>query len=269
MESIEASGRTVEDAILQALARLGRNRDEVEIAVLQEPSRGNRGMGMREARVRVWVPDGASDEMDQAEQLPLAPPAPSRHPIEPDLPTMPLREVVPEDASIEEIAVAALETLLAHMGVQAQVEVVEPAMPAPEAAESAAEDAEGDETDEEPLTLNIRTSDQHLLGLLIGRRGETLAALQLIVNLIVAKQAGHRDYITVDAEGYRARRESNLRDMAQRIASQVVKSGMPVPLEAMSPAERRIIHMALADHAQVRTESTGEGDQRRVVIKLK
>ncbi|HEX9068556.1 MAG TPA: Jag N-terminal domain-containing protein, partial [Ktedonobacterales bacterium] len=75
MESIEASGRTVEDAILQALARLGRNRDEVEIAVLQEPSRGNRGMGTREARVRVWVPDGASDEIDQAVQLPLAPPA--------------------------------------------------------------------------------------------------------------------------------------------------------------------------------------------------
>jgi len=301
VESVEASGKSIEDAILQALAKLGRNRDEVDIQVLQEPSRGNRGMGVREARVRVFVTAGSpggrqgahehghdqgalalpgladatppegfgeadeepayaeqgayGDEEDYYEEYaeyagpggPAAPPAPP-------LLLTPLRDALPEDASIEELAVVALQTILGHMDMAAAIEVAEPIDP---------------EAEDEPLTLNIRAPSDQVLSLLIGRRGETLAALQLLVNLVVAKQTGHHERIVVDAEGYRQRREDNLRSMAQRIAAQVRRSGAPVTLEAMPPNERRIIHMTLAELPDVATESTGEGDQRRVVVSPK
>lgn len=286
MESAEASGKSIEDAILQALARLGRNRNEVDITVLQEPSRGTRGMGAREARVRVFLkpsraarpvpgvvtPDMARDllEVDQdededAEATPLDADSDEfateeafedfeeeDDDLEPIL-TAPLKDVVAEDASIEEIAIAALRVVLAHMGVRASVEAAE---------------VESDD-EEEPVTLNIHSDDQDTISLLIGRRGETLAALQLIVSLIVSKQTGNRERIIVDAESYRVRREQNLRAMAQRVAAQVRHSGHPITLEAMPPNERRIIHMELQEIGDISTESTGEGDQRRVVVSLK
>src|SRR5262249_56025027 len=126
-----------------------------------------------------------------------------------------------------------------------------------------------EEREEEPLTLNIHSDDNQALALLIGRRGETLAALQLLVNLIVNKQTGVREHIIVDAEGYRERRERNLRAMATRVADQVRRSGMPIMLEAMPPNERRIIHMTLADSGDISTESTGEADHRPVALSLK
>jgi spoIIIJ-associated protein len=277
VESVEASGKSIEDAILQALVRLGRNRDEVEITVLQEPSRGTRGMGAREARVRVFVKaprvlHPAGVELDPATDDPLddegdgngftieafadegeAFEAGYETEYVESLSTAPLKDVVSDDASIEEVAVAALEMILAHMGVQASVE--------PAAIET--------DDEEEPVQLNIRSDDPGTLSLLIGRRGETLSALQLLVSLIVSKQTGNRERILVDAESYRLRREHNLRSMAERIAQQVRRSGNPVTLEAMPPNERRIIHMALSETTDIATESTGEGDQRRVVVSLK
>lgn len=268
MDSVEASGKSIEDAILQALARLGRNRDEVDITVLQEPSRGTRGMGAREARVRVFVraqgPAGyaANDveapddelEQDDYEVLDDEAAEPGYY-VEEDVPpsgaiTSALKDALPEDASIEEIAVTALEAILVHMGVNAAVETA-------------------DTPEDEPLLLNVVPVTNQPLSILIGRRGETLAALQLIVNLITSKQAGERERITVDVAGYRDRRESNLRSMAQRIADQVRASGRAITLEAMPPNERRIIHMELAEQEDISTESTGEGDQRRIVISLK
>ncbi|MEO7002662.1 MAG: RNA-binding cell elongation regulator Jag/EloR [Ktedonobacterales bacterium] len=285
MESVEASGKSIEDAILQALARLGRNRDEVEISVLQEPSRGARGMGAREARVRVYVTspgalaspkmagafapdeefageypgeyatddayaapaDGATGE-DGDEAVDGDDAAP--HVMLQELTTAALSDVLPEDATVEEIAIETLRMLLAHMGVQAEFEVLD-----------------GDE--DTLLTLNIQPLNNQPISYLIGRRGETLAALQLIVNLIVSRQSGRRERITVDAEGYRERRTENLRSMAQRIAQQVRHTGNPIVLEAMPPNERRIIHMALAEISDISTESTGEGEQRRVVVSLR
>jgi spoIIIJ-associated protein len=273
VEHVEASGKSIEDAILQALARLGRNRDEVEITVLQQPSRGTRGMGAREARVRVFVksprgeraPRGAVQDVDDAGADLDAEEGElwdgdeyvneeGRYHAAEGLTTAPLRDELPEDASIEEMAHAALRTILGHMGVQAEVDIVE---------------VGPNESEEEPITLNIRSADPTSLSLLIGKRGETLSALQLLVNLMVAKQTGMHERIIVDAESYRERRERNLRAMAQRIAQQVRKSGHPVVLEAMPPNERRIIHLALAESDDISTESMGEGDQRRVVVSLK
>ncbi|HEY7850764.1 MAG TPA: RNA-binding cell elongation regulator Jag/EloR [Ktedonobacterales bacterium] len=280
MESIEASGKSIEDATINALARLGRNRDEVEITVLQKPVRGSRDMSAREARVRATVlpqrPAGAvappamadaylANEFEEypddyaANDLPTTdgneadPAAPVDDVEQPEVTVDALSDVMDENASVEDVAVAALYTILAHMGVQAGIEV---------------HPAEG----EEPLVLNIRGADERsasALSVLIGRRGETLAALQLLMHLVISKQADTRDRVIVDVEGYRQRREENLRTMAQRIADQVRDSGRSVMLEAMPPNERRIVHMALADFDDISTESEGEGDQRRVVVSLK
>ena len=272
MESVEASGKSIEDAIINALARLGRNRDEVEIIVLQQPVRGSRDMSAREARVRATVlaqrpatavvtPDMADDYFDSAQHddddYPAngveADYAPADTLEQPEVTTDALSDVMAEDASVEDVAVAALYTILAHMGVQAGIEV---------------HPAEGDE----PLVLNIRGADERsasALSVLIGRRGETLAALQLLLHLVISRQADTRDRVIVDVEGYRQRREENLRSMAQRIAEQVRASGRAVMLEAMPPNERRIVHMALAEYEDISTESEGEGDQRRVVVSLK
>jgi spoIIIJ-associated protein len=119
-----------------------------------------------------------------------------------------------------------------------------------------------------PLTLNIQGMNENL-GLLIGRRGETLAALQLLVSLIVGHRTKHRMRIIVDAENYRERREENLRSLALRVAQQVRNYRRSIALEAMPPHERRIVHIALADSKDISTESIGEGDARRVVISLK
>ncbi len=270
MESVEASGKTIEDAILQALNRLGRTRDEVEVVVLQEPSRGARGMGVREARVRVYVageraparagaaedtgylPDEEEyaeedvfDEYEEEEEF-----GEDGDRLSAELTTSALADVMPEDATTEEVAIEALRMILGHMGVQAEVEV----RPA---------------TEEEPLTLNVQPLGSQPLSLLIGRRGETLASLQFVVNMIVTKQAGKREHVIVDVQSYRQRREANLRQMAHRIANQVRQSGAPITLEAMPPNERRIIHMALAESDDITTESTGEGEQRRVVVSLR
>jgi spoIIIJ-associated protein len=103
-------------------------------------------------------------------------------------------------------------------------------------------------------------------GLVIGKKGATLDALQYLINRIVSKKPGDGPGIVVDAEGYRGRREDSLMDLARRLAEKAVKSGRPVPVEPMSPHDRRIIHVALKEHPEVTTESEGEGLFRRVVI---
>jgi spoIIIJ-associated protein len=293
VESIEASGRSIEDAILQALVRLGRRRDEVDVTVLQEPMRGSRGMAAREARVRVAVrgarPRNAAvvtpemaDALLAEETDEYPPPANEAGDDEGEYdeaeleaeaqgdyvdefydeeaedesdvigvsgaPVAPLRDVLGADATVEQVAIEALRAVLAHMDMGATlIEVRE----------------------REPLTLNVRSAGDENLSVLIGRRGDTLASLQLIVSLIVSKQTGQRERVVVDAEGYRERREENLRSLAQRVAQQVRRSRAAVALEAMPPNERRIIHMELAEEEDLTTESSGEGDQRRVVIALK
>jgi len=111
--------------------------------------------------------------------------------------------------------------------------------------------------------LNIEGED---LGILIGRRGQTIASLQHIVRLLVAHRTQVRLPIVVDVEGYKQRRCEGLRALAERLAEQVRTRHIPFTMEPMSPFERRVIHLALADHPDVATESTGLGEARKVVI---
>jgi len=152
---------------------------------------------------------------------------------------------------IIEIAKNVLGTLLDLMGISASI-VQSAEFPIIEGMES-----------DQSIALNIEGED---LGILIGRRGQTLASLQYIVRLIVGNQTSVRPPLTVDVEGYKRRQCETLQKLAWRIAEQVKVSGESVALEPMTAFDRRIIHLVLADDTDVSTESVGEGEARRVVI---
>ena len=115
-------------------------------------------------------------------------------------------------------------------------------------------------------TIDIQGEDS---GLLIGRRGETLHALQFLVGLILSQQSQARARVAIDVEHYKDRRAASLQSLAVRVAERVASSGRSITLEPMNPAERRVVHLALADHPQVMTESSGIGESRRVTVMLR
>ncbi|MFC1937808.1 RNA-binding cell elongation regulator Jag/EloR [Chloroflexota bacterium] len=156
---------------------------------------------------------------------------------------------VAED-KMEETARDVLGTLLDLLGVDATVESAVPPFA-----------EEGQKVS--PITFDVRGDD---LGILIGRRGQTLSCLQYIVRLIVTHKADSWVPIFVDVEGYKQRRYEALQALARRMAEQVKAKKITFSMEPMSPYERRIVHLALADSPNVLTESTGEGEERKVVI---
>jgi len=162
-------------------------------------------------------------------------------------------EPIANNSEITEVAKGVLEALITKMGVVASV--VPQAKPVAEGEEAATS-----------VNLDIKGED---LGILIGRRGQTLACLQYLVRLIVGHQTKAWVPIIVDVEGYKQRRYEALQALAWRLAEQVKARRIPFTLEPMLAYERRIIHLALADDADVTTESIGEGEARRVVIRPK
>lgn len=156
------------------------------------------------------------------------------------------------EGDIPQRAKEVLENIMAAMGVEASVAVkVEPGV---------------EEESTDPITLDIEGDD---LGILIGRRGQTLASLQYIVRLIMAHQMKAWLPITIDVEGYKQRRYQALQDLAWRLAEQVQAKNAPFTLEPMPAYERRIIHLTLAEHPGVSTYSVGAGESRKVVIEPK
>jgi spoIIIJ-associated protein len=144
-----------------------------------------------------------------------------------------------------------LESLLARMGIVAEVSCE--TKPQPGGGEGAAE----------VVCLDVTGDD---LGILIGRRGQTLSALQYVVRLVVAHKTQARVPIVIDVEGYKQRRYEALQALSHRMAEQVKSRGRPFTLEPMLAYERRIVHLTLADDPEVTTESVGEGETRKVVI---
>ena len=121
----------------------------------------------------------------------------------------------------------------------------------------------GEEEAAAPIAFNIKGDD---VGILIGWHGQTLSCLQYMVRIIVARQTQSWLPITIDVEGYKQRRYETLQALARRMAEQVQVKGVPFTLEPMPAYERRIIHLALADNPDVTTQSTGEGETRKVAI---
>jgi len=163
----------------------------------------------------------------------------------------PLVSVPKEESIVAKMAKDVLETLLNGMGISASV------------VRQASSFVEVEEGADAPIILDIKGDD---LGILIGRRGQALACLQHIVRLIVAHQTKDWVPIAIDVEGYKQRRYEALGALALRMAERVKAERVQFALEPMTAYERRIIHLALADHPDVITQSTGVGEMRRVIV---
>lgn len=210
----------------------------IELAQAEESRRrrGGRGRGGRTTNGRER-PRERAERPERTDR----PDRPMREPA-PFIPAKPLEELSENERGALEEAKGVLEEMLRLMSVPATVEILM-----------------GSETSK----LNVRGED---LGVLIGRRGEKLASLQHLVNLIVAKREGQHLRIAVDVENYRGRREDQLRDVADRAAKRVAQSGKIIQLEAMPALERRIVHLALIENPNVRTQSVGVEPNRRIVV---
>jgi spoIIIJ-associated protein len=235
----EFTGRTVEEAIERGLRELGKRRTDVDIEVLEKGKPANMlGLGGEDARVLLSFQE---DEVEAAAEV---------APDEAEVPRRPIREAEAEEveegppAYAEELAVGAgvLRELLGLIAIEADVRI---------------EDRPGREG------LEVEGPD---LGILIGRGGENLIALQQVVSAITSRRVGRTVHVSLDIEGYRHRREDQLREVARRVAGRVRTTGQAVTLEPMLAYERRVVHLAVQGQAGIRTESVGIEPNRRVVI---
>lgn len=249
----------MDEAVEAGLAKMGLNRSDVIVDVIDEGSRGILGLGAREAVVRLVsmapaIPEKKPDPPPAKPAPAPARPAPAKAVTPPPPAAKPVMEAVTPITTEEleqerDTAVTILQTALGHMQIEANIStaVTEP-----------------DDVTGQPINLiEITGAD---LGVLIGPRGDTLASLQYVARLIASHQLKNKANFVIDVEGYRERRKQALARLAERMASKVVKQQRPVSLEPMPANERRVIHMTLRDHAAVYTQSTGEGSQRRVRI---
>jgi spoIIIJ-associated protein len=196
---------------------------------------GGRERGGRES-------NGRSREGSPRPERPPREPRGERREPTPFVPGKPVDELSDEERATLETGKTVLEEMLNLMGLGGTVEIASVG---------------------ETSRLNVRGDD---LSALIGRRGEKLASLQHIVNLIVGRREGQHHRIAVDVENYRGRREEQLRDVADRAAKRVIQTGKILQLEAMPAVERRIVHMALLENPRVRTQSVGVEPSRRIVV---
>jgi spoIIIJ-associated protein len=258
IKTLEKSGRTEEDALNAALSELGLERDDVSVEIVERAKSGFLGIGAVHAVVRVSyeAPDEpeakpAAPEVKRTESRPAAP-APAKKPE--NIPAKPrtapesAKQPVPEteNNSTSEYAQATadfLTGLLDRMGVKAGLVL----------------------TDREDGGINVDVRGASM-GAIIGRRGETLDAIQHLANYVVNRGSENHVHISVDAENYRAKREESLVHLAQKMAAKVLKYKRSMALEPMNSYERHVIHTALQDFEGVSTGSTGTEPNRRVVI---
>jgi spoIIIJ-associated protein len=287
MRSVEIQARSTDEAVRLALEQLGAKRDQVDVQVLAETEddiygegevlvrvsvrgsvavpRGDRGQGrgqggrgpgrgdgrQRDGRPQRQYGQGAQGGQRRGgtqyggSQGIYRPPQAAR-------PRQPSQASDEQTQAVEALAKEVVRELLAHMDIQADVMAVDNPSIMPLGAD-------------DPLTVFIDIMGRDL-GMLIGRRGENLSQLQYMVNLLVNKRSDDWVRVIVDVEGYRSHREESLIGLAERVARQVARNRRPISLEPMPPNERRIVHMTLKNLPDVRTESSGEGDMRRVTI---
>lgn len=271
--TLEIIAPTVEEALEQGLSQLGLTADAVSVEVLDSGSKGLFGLGGRQVRVRLSInpPPGSepppppepkpatSSERVAAKKAESAPKA--REPKKPreEKPRVEKKAEEPPapvvTRRIDELNDPLLNTseevvskLIHHLGLKAQV---------------SAHFDEDSTDDRHNILVDVRGDD---LSALIGRHAETLNAFQHVASLIVGKETQQWVQLTIDVEGYRARREKQLRTLARRMADQVTKSGRKMTMEPMPSSERRVIHIELRGDPAVTTESAGEEPYRKVVI---
>jgi spoIIIJ-associated protein len=233
MDFVETEGDTIDAAIDNALKLLGVGRDKITVDIIAEGRKGILGFGSQKARVRAEL---RKSPLERIETKITADPKPAA--AEP-----PAADI--DHAAVAAKAEAALREILALMGIKATV--------------SQSASANGDET-----ILEVRTEDS---GLLIGRKGQTLEALQYLVTRIAGERfMGEGPHIVIDIEKYRERRRKTLEDMALRLGEKAKRQRKAVTVDALSAADRRVIHAALQDDPWLSTKSLGQGSYRRLLI---
>ncbi len=237
MDFVETEGENIDAAIDNALKLLGVPRDKVTIDILSEGRKGILGFGAQKAKVRAALRKSTIEPKSNA----AAAIVPSSNSVEDSLPKRDPAEV----SALTEKARSALAEILHHMGVTATIESKEP-------------------TSSGEIVLEIKAADS---GLLIGRKGQTLEALQYLVGRIAGERQGSdAGHIVIDVENYRERRRKSLEDMALRLGEKAKRQRKTVTVDALSAADRRIIHAALQDDPWVTTKSLGQGSYRRLLI---
>ncbi|HJO07297.1 MAG TPA: RNA-binding cell elongation regulator Jag/EloR [Chloroflexota bacterium] len=301
-DQVETTGKTVEEAVKLALLELNATLDEVDIKIVDSGTPGHLlGLGAREAQVRVSRRDSpyVGDDEEEKAELPAPPrePAPRREPgprrvrrprreprsrpadsaeppVERDAPTAEPSAAEPSAADRAAPATRRDETSAqppdAADEPESEIDLEDVAGTAHEFIQGLVDrmgfDADVERTGDDPISFNVVGDDSDELASLIGENGETLRAFGFLVNSMLGRVARSSIRIIIDVDGYRKRREEELRDYALDIAEDVRDADEPITLAAMPAYERRMIHMALADADDVRTYSIGEGRERRVVV---
>lgn len=242
---LEVIAPSVEEAIEKGLQELGLTEADVDVEILDEGKKGLLGLGNRQARVALKIKSQPADKADADTEFAFGV-------KEKDLPPTDDDQTAPAEEPDEVIiARETINIILEKMHVNANVTV---------------RLGESDSNRVQPVLIDIEGND---LSFLIGRKAETINALQFISSLIVGRELGRWVPLQIDIQQYRKRREDELRKMARRIADQVADTGRQQALEPMPPNERRIIHIELRDHPAVETESDGEDPKRKVVVRLR
>ncbi|MHC1749244.1 MAG: RNA-binding cell elongation regulator Jag/EloR [Cellulosilyticaceae bacterium] len=241
MKFVEKTGRTVDSAITDALIELGATTDQVDIQIIDKGSKGIFGLGAKAAKVRVTLKDTVAEKHLVDLEAELTVKSLEKVLEEPVSERIDIRNENIQDTVI--IAEEFLRKVLKEMNVEATLETKQ---------------CEGNR-------IQIDISGENM-GVIIGKRGETLDALQYLTNIAINKQ--HENYVKVmiDTENYRARREETLTRLAYKLAKKASQTRRPVVLEPMNPYDRRIIHSALQNSKTVKTHSEGKEPFRKVVI---
>lgn len=239
---LEVIAPSVEEAIEKGLHELGLTKDDIDVEILDEGKKGLLGLGTRQARIALKIRHRADEPEVEQEETSLVE-RPEALPAE--IQSEPSIIDEPEEVSI---ARETINIILEKMRVDADVSV---------------RLGDSDENRIQPVLIEIEGND---LSFLIGRKAETINALQYITSLIVGRELGRWVPLQIDVQHYRQRREDELRTLAQRIAEQVTSTGRKQVLEPMPPNERRIIHIELRDNPHVETESVGEDPHRKVTV---
>lgn len=250
--TLEVIAPSVDEAIEKGLSDLGLTREDVEVEILDAGSRGLFGLGGRQARIRLSIKTRTNQDRPAAERRVRSVEAVHSAVATPAAARVEEHEeaTYPEEEEYElRVAREVVSELLEKMRVRARVTV--------------RHGEAGELKDIRPILVEIHGND---LSILIGRRSETLNALQYIASLIVGKELERWVPLIIDVEGYRQRRERQLRQLARRMADQAIHTGRRQILEPMPANERRLIHLELRDHPNVTTESIGEEPNRKVTI---
>lgn len=259
MDFVEKWGTDVDAAVELALQELKLTKDEVDVTVLEEPSRGFFGIGAKLALVRVAKKE--EPKVEPKKETKVEPKKEPKKEAKKEVKVAPAKEEIEttaiERAVVDDIKEEDLTPVEDHVGLTFLKEVTDKM-----GLELSFSAKEGKDN----LFIDIEGKDS---GTVIGKRGQTLDAIQYLTSLVVNKGNEKHIRVVVDAENYRAKREKTLMQLANRLADKVYKSGRSLKLEPMNPYERKVIHATLQSSPYVTTRSEGQDPYRRVIIELK